>query len=88
MKYIVLSNNKEELIFTFPNSVMHVDMLEAVQTMRITLNSRDWERKFRYFECISAGFIDENNNCWGESESIGVEAREYEDTELLKRQLA
>jgi len=81
MKYIVTKNiaTTEEEIFLFPNTVNHDCMGEVLEGIKNqTHDSRDWRM------AISAGFVDINGTCYGNSESLGLESRPAEDTELLE----
>ena len=81
MKYIVTkTEDGEQEIFTFPNSVPHSIMAEAVARLRNTAHG-DWQRITR--TPISAGFVS-GNVCHGESESLKLRSRPHEDTALLR----
>jgi len=84
MKYICMINEDNEFeIFTFPNSVNHDVMAESLEGMK-NQTYGNWTRVLR--TPISAGFVDAAGNCYGESESLGLESKE-EDTALLANQL-
>lgn len=79
MKYIVTTTESgDEEIFIFPSSVNHSIFAESICAMR---NQRhgSWKRIRR--EPVSAGFI-EGGKCVGNSESLGLRAREI-DSSLL-----
>lgn len=87
MKYIVTKteDGKKE-IFIFPRSINHDDFAEVLSHVKrytglIFGGREDWVREYR--EPVSAGFIDEDFNCYGESESLGLKS-DPEDTRLLK----
>lgn len=82
MKYIVTHLNDKEVIFTFPRSVDHDRMWEALAAIRFGDHSR-WERKLRDGKLISAGFID-HGVCHGRSETLNIGSRGTPDTALLK----
>lgn len=70
-------------IFTFPRTVDHDVMAEALSAMKN--QTRDpWVRVFRMN--VSAGFVDKEGRCYGESMTLGLAAREDEDTKLLLAQ--
>lgn len=80
MKYIVTTNEDlGEEIFTFPDSVGHNIMAEAVCAMRNQTHG-NWKRIKR--ETVSAGFVEPSGGCVGRSESLGISSRP-QDTELL-----
>lgn len=81
MKYIVTKLDDKEVIFVFPKSVDHDRMWEAMAAIRFD-SGRDWSRKLRDGELVSAGFIS-HGICTGRSESLGVESRKGLDTALL-----
>ena len=45
----------------------------------------NWKRIYRV--PVSAGFVDNDGNCFGKSESLSLESRKKEDTLLLHSQL-
>ena len=73
MKYVVFANPVgKETITIFPSIVMHVEMADLVKGVSKRLKP------------ISAGFINERGECYGESISLGgLESREQEDTDIL-----
>lgn len=79
MKYIVTKNKdgKEEM-FTFPDSVNHNIMAEAIGHLKNQTHG-DWKRIER--KVVSAGFI-EGGVCTGKSETLGLSSR-TEDTALF-----
>ena len=80
-KYIVFALEGKETIFTFPKSVDHDRMAEAIYSIRIG-GINDWSRKYREGELISAGFVD-NGICHGYSETLKLKSRAELDTALL-----
>jgi len=81
MKYIrTESENGTHEIFIFPKSIDHDAMMEALSRIKNQTHG-PWERVLR--EPVSAGFVDANGACYGESISIGL-ASDKSDTELLK----
>lgn len=84
MKYIRTTNEEgEDEIFTFPDTVNHDCMAEALELIR-NQTYGNWSRVLR--KPVSAGFIDAGGNCHGVSESLGLESLGDEDTELLRNQ--
>jgi hypothetical protein len=81
MKYIVMALNDVEEIFVFPRTVDHDRMKEACECIRFG-DERNWNRKYRHGECLSAGFV-ENGQCVGRSETLDLKSRP-QDTALLK----
>ena len=84
MKYICTEDkdNKEE-IFLFPNGIDHDCMAEMLGFIK-NQSYGDWERVFRL--PISAGFVDKNNKCFGESVTLKLKSRGKVDTDLLKKE--
>ena len=83
MKYICVQNEDGGFeIITFPKSIHHDVMSEAVQRMKNQTHG-NWNRTLR--KTISAGFVNINNECFGKSESLGLESKK-EDTEILHKQ--
>lgn len=83
MKYICTTSEDGEEIFTFPRTVNHDAMAEVLCMIKNHTHG-NWKRVFR--EPISAGFVDTNGNCFGNSETLGLESRKIEDTTLLHEQ--
>jgi len=79
MKYICVTNKfKKEEIFTFPSIVQHNNMLNSLDNLNyFKLNQKN--------KIVSAGFIIDNE-CFGESVSLGVKSRSI-DTEIWLNQL-
>ena len=74
-KYIVMSNCiKDEKIFIFSGTINHSDMVKAM-------------KRLRFDEVISAGFVDEFMQCYGESATLHKKSRDI-DTILLKSMLS
>lgn len=80
-KYVVMRLNDVETIFTFPKSVDHDRMKEALECIRFG-DHRNWTRAYRDGEVVSAGFID-GGQCHGRSETLNLESRPKLDTALL-----
>ena len=80
-KYIVVAIDGKESIFTFPKTVDHDRMYEAITAIRFG-SGRNWERKLLHGEAISAGFVDDGK-CYGRSETLNIESRGDLDTLLL-----
>ncbi len=83
MKYIVIESDGVELMFVFPGSVVHSEMLESVRSTR-HLAGRGWDWPFECAKPVSAGFI-KDGRCHGRSESIGIDSRGAVDSALLAR---
>lgn len=78
-KYIVVSvydqeNNRPFELYVFPKAVHHDCFYEVI-------NNQD-----DYREIVSAGFVDSNLHCYGNSETLGVQSS-ITDTDLLKKQM-
>jgi hypothetical protein len=85
LKYITTLNEESEReIFTFPNSVNHDCMAEALSCIKDQTHN-PWERVSR--TPVSAGFVSAANECYGESESLGLESLGHADSSLLNDQL-
>jgi hypothetical protein len=82
MKYIVAVVDGAESIFVFPRDVDHDRMKEAIECIRFG-SERNWRRKFRDGEVISAGFVDDGR-CHGRSETLDLDSRKDLDTALLR----
>lgn len=84
-KFITIKTEEGvELIFTFPDAVAHIWMLEAVHTVKQG-GPQNWIRPYGAAPCISAGFV-MNGTCYGHSESLNIGARLGGlDTALLAR---
>jgi len=84
MKYICTIDNTDMMeIFTFPETVNHDAMAEALSSIKNQTHG-DWHRVMR--TPISAGFVDTHNVCYGKSITLDLSSRK-EDTELLAQQL-
>lgn len=88
MKYLVAVIDDGEAMFTFPKTVDHDRMAEALESIRFG-SGRNWDRKlFNGVErgsIISAGFIS-NGTCHGRSETLGLDCRPIIDTALFRAQ--
>jgi hypothetical protein len=82
LKYIVAVVDGAESIFVFPRDVDHDRMKEAIECIRFG-SERNWRRKFRDGEVISAGFVDDGV-CHGRSETLNLASRKDLDTALLR----
>jgi hypothetical protein len=80
-KYIVVTKDGVQQIFTFPISVDHDRMFEAIGAIRMG-SDQDWKREYRMCTAVSAGFI-QDGQCCGESESLKLLSRYEIDTALL-----
>lgn len=86
MKYVCVKNEdgKEE-IFTFPRTVNHDRFAEVLSMIKVDgRGPNDWNREFR--KPVSAGFIDQQGNCHGKSETLRLNSRK-EDTAIYKAQI-
>lgn len=83
MKYVVMEGNDGFEIFTFPRTVDHDVMAEALSSMK-NQTQDPWVRVLRL--PVSAGFVDARECCYGESTTLGLSCREDKDTKLLKAQ--
>jgi len=84
MKYICTKSEDDKTeIFTFPNTINHDDMMEAICLIKKS-SFNNWERILRV--PVSAGFVSSDNKCHGRSETLGLDSREQEDTALLMMQ--
>ena len=74
-KYIVVKNASEvEKIIVFPSEIDHIHMAKAME-------------RLRYPTVVSAGFIDEFMQCYGESMTLRKQSRDI-DTLVLKTMLS
>lgn len=84
MKYITtIDEEGTEEVFTFPKSVNHDAMAEALGGIKNKTHG-SWRRVRR--TPISAGFVTFFGDCYGESVSLRLKSRP-EDTDILKGQL-
>ena len=84
MKYICMKDEKGKLeVFTFPRTVNHDCMAEALGAIKNT-TGKNWHRVYR--RPVSAGFVGPTGTCFGVSESLGLKSRGQEDTDVLARQ--
>ena len=82
MKYICTeSEHGLQEVFTFPKTVDHDVMAEALERMK-NKTTGTWERIWR--RPVSAGFV-ENGECFGNSITLDLASRD-EDTEILRKQ--
>ena len=81
MKYIVTvrEGNIEEM-FVFPETINHDCMAEMISRIK-NQSHGDWERICR--TPIAAGFITTDGECYGRSETLGLDSRGYSDTVLF-----
>jgi len=84
MKYVCMKNSAEmEEMFLFPNWVNH-DCIEEVLSRIKDQTHGNWHREFRH--PVSAGFVSLHLECYGKSESLGLESRGDIDTAILRKQ--
>lgn len=82
-KYVVMRHvDGEEHIFVFPPSVDHDRFAEATGAIRFGAEQQ-WRRHMYGFRPVSAGFVDHGGQCYGRSETLGLESRGDADTRLL-----
>lgn len=80
MKYICVSGEGDkEYIYVFPRFVHHDAMEEVISHMSYAMDSCHYEK------LISAGFVNSNLECFGESETLGIPSRKDKDTNLLRQ---
>jgi len=83
MKYIVIEAGGKELIFVFPDCIVHAMMFEHICAIRSGFpQDRSWHRPYLGAKIVSAGFI-HNGICGGKSESLKVKARPNADAKLF-----
>lgn len=81
MKYIVFESAEcGKQIVVFSKSIIHADMAEDLERMRVEVDGK-WRLTRR--RPISAGFTD-GKSCYGYSESLRLKSREAEDAKLFK----
>lgn len=84
MKYIMLQENINEgsivrdIPFIFPEMLTHADVAEYVSHMLMMQNNSDSYN----VTAISAGFCNVGIDCFGESETLNLSARE-KDTAII-----
>lgn len=84
MKYICTEDKEgKEEIFTFPNSIDHDAMADALSRIK-NQTWGQWERVRRM--PISAGFVGVDGKCYGNSETLGLESRNDTDSKILENQ--
>lgn len=79
-KYIVIASEGKELIFTFPASIDHDKMFEAVTQVRRGFVR--WVKPHIDAEAISAGFVSDGF-CVGRSDTLDLNSRGEVDDKLL-----
>jgi hypothetical protein len=88
MKYIVLQHpdTKEETIHTWPDRIdmTHQRMSEVITAVRVDKGMSSWDRAYLGSEIVGAGFCN-STGCFGRSESLNVDSRPEQDTELLRK---
>ena len=73
-KYIVVANDFDEKMIMFPATINHDQMSKAME-------------RLRFPKVVSAGFIDEFMQCYGESTTLRIKSRDI-DTTILKSMLS
>jgi hypothetical protein len=82
MKYICVEkeDGKQEII-VFPKTIDHDVMAESVGRMKNSTYG-NWKREWR--TPVSAGFVTMDWKCYGRSETLDLDSRPEEDTEILQ----
>ena len=73
-KYVVVANDFDEKLIMFPATINHDEMAKAME-------------RLRFPKILSAGFIDEFMQCYGESTTLRLKSRDI-DTTILKSMLS
>jgi len=83
MKYVVMEDEGEEFLFSFPknNLMVHADMAESIN--HLTGCKKENTREFYAAQTVSAGFVNAGGNCHGHSESLSLQSRP-QDTALYQ----
>lgn len=76
MKYIRFQGGMMPVFVCFPDYISHSDVAKA-------LAAADKADKMRYGPVVSAGFVAATGACFGESDGLGVKAKES-DTDMFK----
>jgi hypothetical protein len=71
-------------VFVFPSDIDHVDMAEVLNNIKDKTHGM-WTRIRR--KPISAGFVDKDLNCYGRSNTLGLDSSSH-DSDLLAIQIA
>ncbi len=87
MKYVVMQEPETgvETIFVFPRGIHHDAIAEVLGGIKNQTHG-NWHRVNR--EPVSAGFVDADGTCYGESESLGMASRPQDTLLLAKAQNA
>ena len=81
MKYIKTTQENGTMeVFIFPHSVDHDNMATMISLQR-------GESSAVFRRPVSAGFYDDINGCYGNSETLGLTSEMNIDTELVKKQM-
>lgn len=82
MKYICTEDdNGRQEIFLFPVTVNHSAIAEVLGCIRNHTHGNNWVRVGRI--PVSAGFVNTDGACHGESITLNLKSRPEKDTELL-----
>ena len=71
MKYVVVTSEYGEQLFTFPKNINHAAFADVLGSIKHG-DGRFWQRVYK--NPVSAGFTD-GTECYGRSESLNLDSR-------------
>ena len=81
MKYIMVTHQDQAYAFLFDRNVVHMDAYDMAENLYL-VDALDYIFD-ELITCVGAGFVNEQLQCHGRSETLSVDARSDEDTQIL-----
>ena len=82
-KYIRFKDEEFQHIVVFPKIIDHDRMFEGLQYVEFDGATPRERREWYDIDAVSAGFVSAYGECYGQSQTLGIESEGKEDTTLL-----
>lgn len=84
-KYISFKDEEIQHIVVFPKTIDHDRMFEGLHYVEFDVDCANLRERREWYgvEADSAGFVNAYGQCYGQSQTLGIESKGKEDTTLL-----
>lgn len=82
-KYISFKDEEIQHIVVFPKTIDHDRMFEGLHYAEFDGATLRERREWYDIDAVSAGFVSAYGECYGQSQTLGIESEGKEDTTLL-----